>query len=219
MKVSAADSRPPSAPVVKTVTRAPLPLATSAALIRARSSEGLRNVVSRSCPFQRTIEPCTKPVPLTINVKPLPPASAVVGLSVVMRGSGLRLRTSSGKAFDKPPPGAGFDTCTCSVPTVARSLAVRAEVKCVALIYVVVVAMIFCHWAFLRLVRMLPATTTAISSLTVPVVGVFSGILLLGEKPGPADWGALVLILGALAVILLPSKGGRQQGGTLAGDC
>jgi drug/metabolite transporter (DMT)-like permease len=80
----------------------------------------------------------------------------------------------------------------------------------VALAYVVFVAMVFCHWAFMRLVKMLPATIIGISSLTVPVVGVFSGMLMLGEKPGAAEWGALLLILGALAVILLPSGVHRQ---------
>jgi drug/metabolite transporter (DMT)-like permease len=80
----------------------------------------------------------------------------------------------------------------------------------VALAYVIFVAMVFCHWAFLRLVKMLPATITGISSLAVPVVGVFSGMLMLGEKPGAAEWGALLLILCALAVILLPSGGSRQ---------
>lgn len=84
-----------------------------------------------------------------------------------------------------------------------KPLSVKATI---ALVYVVFVAMVFCHWAFMRLVTMLPASITGISSLTVPVVGVFSGMLMLGEKPGAAEWGALVLILCALAVILLPSR-------------
>lgn len=81
----------------------------------------------------------------------------------------------------------------------------------VALAYVILVAMVFCHWAFLRLVSMLPATITGMSTLTVPVVGVFSGMLMLGEKPGAAEWGALLLIMGALAAILLPSRANRQD--------
>ena len=81
----------------------------------------------------------------------------------------------------------------------------------IALVYVVFVAMVFCHWAFMRLVQMLSATITGISSLTVPVVGVFSGMVILGERPGPADWGALVLILSALAAILLPSRPPRDE--------
>jgi drug/metabolite transporter (DMT)-like permease len=79
-----------------------------------------------------------------------------------------------------------------------------------ALVYVILVAMVFCHWAFMRLVTMLPASITGISSLAVPVVGVFSGMWILGEQPRVAEWGALALIVGALAVILLPSGGGRQ---------
>jgi drug/metabolite transporter (DMT)-like permease len=58
---------------------------------------------------------------------------------------------------------------------------------------------------------MLPATITGMSTLTVPVVGVFSGMLMLGEKPGAAEWGALLLIIGALAAILLPSRANRQD--------
>ncbi|MEO8136798.1 MAG: DMT family transporter [Betaproteobacteria bacterium] len=80
-----------------------------------------------------------------------------------------------------------------------------------ALVYVVFVAMVFCHWAFMRLVQMLPATITGISSLTVPVVGVFSGMVMLGEKPGMADWAALVLILCALAVIMVPRRGAAND--------
>jgi len=76
-----------------------------------------------------------------------------------------------------------------------------------ALVYVIFVAMVFCHWAFMRLVTLLPATITGISSLMVPVVGVFSGMLVLGEQPGAAEWAALVLILAALGVVLLPSRG------------
>jgi drug/metabolite transporter (DMT)-like permease len=75
-----------------------------------------------------------------------------------------------------------------------------------ALVYVIFVAMVFCHWAFMRIVTMLPATITGISSLMVPVVGVFSGMLVLGEQPGAAEWAALVLILAALGVVLMPSR-------------
>ena len=75
-----------------------------------------------------------------------------------------------------------------------------------ALAYVVVVAMVFCHWAFRRLGPLLPATITGIASLTVPVVGVFSGMLMLGERPGLADWAAMALILAALGVVLMPAR-------------
>ena len=84
-----------------------------------------------------------------------------------------------------------------------KPLSVKATI---ALAYVVLVAMVFCHWAFMRLVTMLPATITGIGSLMVPVVGVFSGMVMLGEQPGAAEWGALAVILSALGVILIPGK-------------
>ena len=79
-----------------------------------------------------------------------------------------------------------------------------------ALVYVIFIAMVFCHWAFTRLVTMLPAAITGIGSLMVPVVGVFSGMLMLGEQPGASEWGALVLILGALAAILMPGTSTKR---------
>ena len=42
--------------------------------------------------------------------------------------------------FDWPPPGAGFETATVGVPTLATSLAKIAAVNCVALTNVVVLA-------------------------------------------------------------------------------
>ena len=44
---------------------------------------------------------------------------------------------------------------------------------------------------------------TAISSLSVPVVGVVLSMAMLGEIPSFLDWIALVLIVGALGVVLL----------------
>jgi drug/metabolite transporter (DMT)-like permease len=78
-----------------------------------------------------------------------------------------------------------------------------------AFAYVIFVAMVFCQWAFMRIVTLLPATITGISSLTVPVVGVFSGMVMLGEQPGAAEWMALALILAALAVVMLPGRSRR----------
>jgi drug/metabolite transporter (DMT)-like permease len=44
------------------------------------------------------------------------------------------------------------------------------------------------------------------ASLPVPVVGVFAGMLVLGEQPGPPEWIALVLVLAALVAVLWPTK-------------
>ncbi len=81
-----------------------------------------------------------------------------------------------------------------------------------ALVYNVLIAGVLCYWAFYKLVGLVPASVTAISSLSVPVVGVLLSMAMLGETPSPRDWIALVLIVGALAVVLvLPGRPTRTR--------
>ena len=47
-------------------------------------------------------------------------------------------------------------------------------------------------------------TVFSLSMLMIPVVGVFSGMLFLGERPGWAEFGALVLVLGSLLCVIVP---------------
>jgi drug/metabolite transporter (DMT)-like permease len=49
----------------------------------------------------------------------------------------------------------------------------------------------------------------SISMLLIPVVGVVSGILLLGERPTWAEYASLALVLGALLTVLRPGRGAR----------
>ncbi len=77
-----------------------------------------------------------------------------------------------------------------------------------AVVYNVLIAGVLCYWAFYKLVGLVPASVTAISSLSVPVVGVLLSMAILGEIPSPLDWIALLLIVGALGVVLvLPARG------------
>lgn len=74
------------------------------------------------------------------------------------------------------------------------------------LAYNVVVAFMFCYWAWNRIVLMVPVAVSSLSSLITPVIGVMGGMLFLGEQPG---WNELLgagLILGALATVLLPQR-------------
>lgn len=81
-----------------------------------------------------TVEPLTKPEPLTVSVKAAEPAAMVEGCSVVMLGTGLLgAVTVNVTALDVPPPGEAFVTVTAGVPAVATSLARMADVSCVAL--------------------------------------------------------------------------------------
>ena len=73
-------------------------------------------------------------VPLTVRVKPAPPAVADEGLKLVVVGTGL-----SGTlivkvwALEVPPPGVGLKTVTLAVPAVAMSAARIKAVTWVAL--------------------------------------------------------------------------------------
>ena len=66
--------------------------------------------------------------------------------------------------------------------------------------------------------RTLPVAVSSLSSLPVPVVGVFSGIVLLGERPGLQEWIALALVVAALFTVLFQPSGKRVTAEPLAPD-
>src|SRR5207253_2827922 len=111
---------PPPGGALNTVTRAVPAVRRSVAGIAALSCVGETYVVGRAVPFQRTTEPATKFVPVTVSVKPEARAWTRFGLSPVVAGTGFVIVNVC--AFDVPPPGAGLTTVTCSVPAVARSV-------------------------------------------------------------------------------------------------
>lgn len=76
--------------------------------------------------------------------------------------------------------------------------------------YNVFVAVLFCYWAWNKIVQMVPVAVSSLGSLIVPVVGVFGGMAFLGEQPRWQDFAALALVLGALATVILPA--GRAKG-------
>ena len=72
--------------------------------------------------------------------------------------------------------------------------------------YNVFVGLLFCYWAWNKLVQMVPAAVSSLGSLIIPVVGVFSGMVFLGEAPRWQDFAALMLVLTAIATVLLPAR-------------
>ena len=75
-----------------------------------------------------------------------------------------------------------------------------------AIIYNIFLAGTLAHWAWFTLARTLPAAVSSMSSLPVPVVGVFSGMLVLGERPGASEWAALALVVAAMVFVLWSPK-------------
>ena len=79
------------------------------------------------------------------------------------------------------------------------------------LLFNVLVVFGFCWFAWNELVRALPAQITGISSLAVPIVGFASGMLLLGERPRPFDYVALLAIVVAVILVLRPATKPTSQ--------
>ncbi len=81
----------------------------------------------------------------------------------------------------------------------------------VSLAYVLAVPMVFCHWAWFTVVRIFPAAIASIGTLAIPIVGVFSSGLVLGEPIGLRELGALAFVCAALAVVLVLPALGRAK--------
>lgn len=75
-----------------------------------------------------------------------------------------------------------------------------------ALTYIIFFPMIYCHWAYFTLVRIFPAGIAAISTLAIPVVGVFSSTLILNESVGTGEIIALFLVVTALSIVIFFEK-------------
>lgn len=71
-------------------------------------------------------------------------------------------------------------------------------------LYNVLVSFAFAHWAWIKIATSVPVSVFSISMLIIPVIGVLSGIVFLGERPSWAEVAALFLVLGALATVIRP---------------
>lgn len=65
---------------------------------------------------------------------------------------------------------------------------------------------VFCYWAWFKIAANAPVTISTLSTLMIPVVGVFSGMLVLSERPQWTDYAALVLVISAMASVLIPGR-------------
>jgi drug/metabolite transporter (DMT)-like permease len=75
-----------------------------------------------------------------------------------------------------------------------------------AILYNIFLAGTLAHWAWFTLARTLPVAVSSLSSLPVPVVGVFAGMIFLGERPGVAEFVALGLVIASLLAVLWPPQ-------------
>ena len=94
------------------------------------------------------------------------------------------------------------------VPITAAALLLETERLAVpsfwplfGLIYNIVIAFMFCYWAWNRIVLMVPVAVSSLSSLTTPLIGVLGGIIFLGEPLGWDEMVAALLIVSAVATV------------------
>lgn len=171
--------------------------AMSAALMAACKPVLDTNVVVRGLPFHATEEDGTKFVPVTAKVNAAPPATAELGASSAITGGGKLIVNVA--AVEVPPPGAGVETVTIAVPTVAMSAAVMAACKLALETNVVVRALPF-HCTVEEEMKLLPVTVSVNAALPA------------NAEPGIRDVtaGAGLLIVNVSALEVPPPGGGVE---------
>jgi drug/metabolite transporter (DMT)-like permease len=74
------------------------------------------------------------------------------------------------------------------------------------LLYNIFVAFAFAYWAWIKIATSVPVGVFSLSMLVIPVVGVISGMLFLGERPSWAEYAALGLVLASLLTVVVPAR-------------
>jgi drug/metabolite transporter (DMT)-like permease len=77
--------------------------------------------------------------------------------------------------------------------------------------YNALVATAFCYWASITVTRLLPATTTSLGLLGVPVVGILSSVLFLGERLSFSLVGGLVGIVCGVALVVIADSNAKAR--------
>jgi drug/metabolite transporter (DMT)-like permease len=72
--------------------------------------------------------------------------------------------------------------------------------------YNLLVAFVFCYWAWMKIAAIAPVGVSSLGVMMIPVVGVFSGMLILSEKPHWQDFVALIAVVGSLVTVMLPPR-------------
>jgi len=76
----------------------------------------------------------------------------------------------------------------------------------------------FAQAAWFALARGLPPIASTLSVMMIPVLGVFSGALWLGEVLHWQDWAAVALMMVAIAAVLAPARGSPARGALPVGE-
>ncbi len=72
-----------------------------------------------------------------------------------------------------------------------------------AMAYTIFIAIVFCYYAWFKLVSIFPANVASVGTLLTPVVSLLAGAAVFAEPLGWRELTAVVLVLSALALVLL----------------
>jgi drug/metabolite transporter (DMT)-like permease len=75
-----------------------------------------------------------------------------------------------------------------------------------SILYNAVLIFGFAHATWFYLARSLPPIASTLSVMMIPILGVFTGALWLGEKLFWQDWAAVALMVAAIASVLWPAR-------------
>lgn len=108
-----------------------------------------------------------------------------------------------------PVPLAGWQLFIGVVPIAAMAFATeplvvhRASAAALgSMTFTVVIALVFCYYAWFKVVSLLPASIAAIGTLSAPALGLVSGAVILDEPLGLREIAALALVIAALTLVL-----------------
>jgi drug/metabolite transporter (DMT)-like permease len=147
--------------------------------------------------------------------RPVGVALALVAAATWALGTQLLRRTR----MDVPTLSISFwmTTLTAGVMTVLSFLFERSDWQApnatvwAAILFNAVLIFGFAHATWFYLARALPPVASTLSVMFIPVVGVFSGALWLGEVLHWQDWAAVVLMMVAIASVLWPAPALRAR--------
>ncbi|WP_425406072.1 DMT family transporter [Hwanghaeella sp.] len=75
-----------------------------------------------------------------------------------------------------------------------------------ALVYNCTIAGVFCYYAWYRIAGQIPIVVSTVSTLMIPVLGVFTGMIVLDEQPGLYEFSALALVVFAVFFVVIPKR-------------
>ncbi|HWI25511.1 MAG TPA: DMT family transporter [Stellaceae bacterium] len=112
----------------------------------------------------------------------------------------------------------GWQICLGGAPIVAAALIIgpfpglaRADAETLAALgYVIFCGMVIGQWGWFAVLARLPVARASIGTLAIPIIGVLSSTLLLGERLGPPELVALALVVAALSLALRPGAPARS---------